>query len=322
MTTATVDVSVIVPARDASATIGGTLQAISDQDFVGSYEVIVVDNGSSDDTRDVVADAGVTLIERAGVWTGGARNFASQASSGEILAFTDADCEPTKAWLREGLIAIAGKDLIQGAVAPAPNVTLGPFDRSLTVRGEALYETANLFVRRELFDRLGGFDDSIRIDRERPFGEDVEFGWRARRLGARTGFSDRALVHHAVFKRSPRAFINERGRVGHFAMLVQRVPELRRAFFYKRAFLSRRSFQFDLAASALAAAAVALVAGVPVPIALLALLLAGPYTRTIARQSVPYRRLAPMVGLVNVAADFRAAWSLVSNSVRRRSAVL
>lgn len=60
-----------------------------------------------------------------------------------------------------------------------------------------MYETANLLVTRELFDRIEGFEDWLPARLGKPLAEDVWFGWRARRAGARTAFCSEAIVHHA-----------------------------------------------------------------------------------------------------------------------------
>ena len=76
---------------------------------------------------------------------------------------------------------------------PEPGVIPGPFDRTLWIDDETgFYETANLFVRREVLERVGGFEPLIRSEVERVIGEDVWLGWRARRAGASTAFCDPA----------------------------------------------------------------------------------------------------------------------------------
>jgi hypothetical protein len=80
-------------------------------------------------------------------------------SSGTALAFCDADCYPTKGWLAAGVRALEHAELVQGKVVPEPEVAMGPFDRSLWVTSSVgLWETANLFVTRDLFERVGGFE--------------------------------------------------------------------------------------------------------------------------------------------------------------------
>ena len=213
-----------------------------------SYEVVVVDNGSHDETVAIAREAGVTVIERArGEGPGAARNAGAAATTGEVIAFTDADCVPSAGWLSAGLAKLSeGYDLVQGRVESMPGVPVGPLDRTLwVVRAWGLFETANLFVTRELFERLGGFgaggeDAAGQGVAAAPFGEDALFGWSALRGGARSGFSDDAIVHHEVFRRDAQEYLAERGRDGMFARLVRDAPELREALLWNRYFLSRR----------------------------------------------------------------------------------
>ena len=234
-------ISVVIAARDSERTLPATLDGLAQQDLAEAFEVIVVDNGSLDATAGVAQRHPRVdrVIRRArGDGPGAARNEGVAAATGEVIAFTDADCVPAQGWLRAGLAALQGADLVQGRVEPAGPV--GPFDRTLWVTRESgLYETANLFVGRRWFD-VAAFADGLAVD-GRPFGEDVIFGWTLRRAGARTAFAPDALVHHAVFAGTAHAHVRERARDGLFAELVGRVPELRDAFLYRRYFLSRRS---------------------------------------------------------------------------------
>ena len=102
-----------------------------------------------------------------------------------------------------------------------PGATSGPFDRTVWVVGETgLYECASLFCDRELFDRVGGFEDWLDARLGKPLAEDAWFGWRARRAGARTAFSDAALVHHVVFERDATGFVAERARLVYFPAIA------------------------------------------------------------------------------------------------------
>ena len=309
-------VSVVVPARDADATLGRTLEALARQRLDEPYEVVVVDDGSADGTAALAERFGdpVRVVRGSGRGAGRARNAGAAAARGSVLAFTDADCYPAPGWLAAGLAALRGADLVQGAVEPEPGVRMGPFDRSLWVRGESgLYESANLIVRRELFERLGGFEDWIGAG-GRPIGEDVWLGWRARRAGARTAFAPDALVHHAVVARGAREYVAERRRLEHFPALVARVPELRESLLFGRLFLSPRSAAFDLA---LAGAAAALAARSRLP-----LLAAAPYALAIARRALESGPRAPLAAPVEVAADAVGLAALARGTVRERTAVL
>ena len=312
MSSADPAVSVVVPARDAAATLPGTLAGLAAQRSAPPFEVIVVDNGSHDDTAEIAERSpAVTAVLRRerGKGPGAARNDGVRLARAGVIAFTDSDCAPTPEWLAEGVAALdRGADIVQGKVLPDPEGDGGPFPRTLGVVSEyGLYETANLFVRREWFERIGPFEDFV-PGTERPFGEDAWWAWRARRAGARTAFGEAALVHHAVDAQSAAQYVRGRGHVEWFPDLVARVPELREAFLWRRIFLSRRSAAFDLAA---AGALAALAARRPWP-----LLAAAPYARMATRD----RR--GRVLAADVAADAVGAAALVRGSIRARTPVL
>jgi glycosyltransferase involved in cell wall biosynthesis len=265
------DISVIIPARNAVETISATLDALQAQRFGGDYEVVVVDDGSYDETASLARRAGAHVVtHRAAKGPAEARNSGRRAARGQLLAFTDADCEPTPDWLTFGWQAAQGADLVQGAVRPLPGVEIGPFDRTLWIAEHSprLYETANLFVRAETFDAVGGFrafaadGTSADVPGLRPahgtehFGEDILFACEALRMGAWFIFESRAEVHHAVFPRRGADYVRERWRLRYMPALVREAPELRSSFRYGGVFLSDRTARFDLAVAALALAAV------------------------------------------------------------------
>jgi glycosyltransferase involved in cell wall biosynthesis len=309
--------SVIVPAFDSAATLGRCLEAIAGQDLGEPFEVIVVDDGSSDGSARIAAEAGgnVQLLEQPNRGPGPARNLGAARARGEILAFTDADCFPAPDWLRSGVEEMEAADLVQGSVRPDPQASRGPLDRTVWVVAETgLYEAANLFVSRELFESLGGFVDFLGARIGKPLAEDVWFGWRARRAGARTRFSDAAVVNHAVFHRGLPGFVGERLRRGYFPLVVVRVPELRRSLLFARVFLDRRTAATDLAVAAAAATAAT---GSPLP-----MLAAIPYGWSVSTASLRWRRRAPEALAGGVLADIVGLIALLAGSVRARRLVL
>lgn len=319
------DASVIVPARDAAKSLPRALEGLSRQTFAGRFEVIVVDNGSLDDTAELAERSAIVtqvIRRQRGDGPGAARNSGAAAAHGSVLAFLDADCRPDRDWLQSGTDAIGGLGLAQGRVMPDPDVPPGPFDRTLSVgAAHGLYESANLFIARELFERLGGFPAGLESsawrpgDRDAPFGEDVIFGWKAVRSGARTGFCAEALAYHEVRPRGPLAFVAERSRLALFPLLAARVPELREGFFYRRWFHSRRSARFDLA---LAGGALAALTGRPLP-----LMAAVPYVRLLAGDARPWGVWrGPEVAGVLAMADAFGAFALLRGSIDSGSLLL
>jgi len=264
-------VSVIIPARDAAPTLDRALEGLRAQDLKQPFETIVVDDGSADETAAIARrhEPSVHVIrnERS-QGPGGARNVGARAARASVLAFTDADCFPTAQWLSRGLTALKAADLVQGAVMVDPRDVHSPFDRKLVVeRDSGLYETANLLVRREIFEAVGGFRDWAletpgrrRWSRDRrrgratrtPIGEDTLFAWNARRLGARVAFAPEVLVHHEVV---PGGVLDDVADRWHWARdmpgLARLIPELRETAFFGRWFFNERTARFDAAAAGL-----------------------------------------------------------------------
>ncbi len=312
--------SVIVPARNAQSTLSRTLDALAVQQLNGGYEVIVVDDGSTDRTAALARARGqrVTVLEQPALGAAAARNLGAASANGSVLAFCDADVFPAPGWLAAGASALGSADLVQGKVLPDPLSPLGPFDRTIWITFEVgLWETANLFVTREMFDRAGGFQELISRRAGRPSAEDVWFGYRARRLGARPAFCARALAHHAVFACDWREYVAERRRLRYFPAIAAEMPELRHSFLYRRLFLSHRSACLDLSLLGLGLASAV---RSPLPLALSA-----PYLRLLRRHSrrSPARRPGPgAVAAVDVLADLVGLAAMLAGSMRYRAVVL
>jgi glycosyltransferase involved in cell wall biosynthesis len=308
---------VIVPARDCQGTLARTLAGLEEQELEDGFEVLVVDDGSRDGTAELARRSPVVteVVRGPGDGPAAARNLGAGHAAAPRLAFLDADCEPAPGWLAAGVAALGGDDLVQGRVRPRPEVPLGPFDRTIWVnRAHGLFESANMFATRELFEELGGFESWLRPRRGIELGEDVLFGWRARRAGARTGFCADALAWHEVFARGARAYAAERLRLRFFPAMAARIPELREEFLYRRWFLNRRSALFDLAVAGAAAAAVR---RSPLPLAATL-----PYLRELRRHAARGGRDQAAVAAGDLAADAVGLAAMTAGSARYRSLVV
>ena len=127
-------------------------------------------------------------------------------------------------------------------------------------------------------------------------------------------FAPDALVHHAVFARTALEHLAERPRLRYFPAIARKVPEFRRRTLFLRVFHTRRSAAFDAAVVAVVLARRRR--------SRLPLVAALPYLRLAARGTVQYRRRAPVVAAVRVAADAVNCAALVAGSATHRSLVL
>jgi GT2 family glycosyltransferase len=318
-----VDVSVVVPSSGVPPTLDALLSALSAQTLPRDrFEVLLVEKGASGDRR--------TFDELAQRWEGpglrllwgpkdggpGAqRNRGAAEARGELIAFTDADCEPDPGWLEAGLDAARrGAEVVQGPTLPPEGADIPPFAHHHALESETcLYEACNMFYKRSLLERLGGFSTSYFSRVREPFGEDTELGWRAQRAGARFQFEPKAVVRHAVTPRTAGQLVLYQWRGRAFPLLVRDVPELRRAFLHRRYFLSRRSERF-----AAAIAGLALARRIP-----LAAALALPYARLVLADARRTRRRGRVrhVSLA-LASDAVLLAGLVWGSARWRRPVL
>ncbi|MCU0796763.1 MAG: glycosyltransferase [Akkermansiaceae bacterium] len=195
--------SVIVCTRNGAGRIATCLQALRELRET-SYEVIVVDDGSTDDTAALVESGfpEVRLIRLEPCGLSAARNAGAAAAAAPYLAFTDDDCEPDPHWLAElARVFAMGWDAVGGPnLAPAPQdwqaavVAAAPGAASHVMIDDLEAEHVpgcNLAVTAEAFHAIGGFDRRFRTA-----GDDVDFCWRLRDARRRIGFAPNAWVWH------------------------------------------------------------------------------------------------------------------------------
>jgi glycosyltransferase involved in cell wall biosynthesis len=203
-----------VIARNAAQTLPTLLRALAGQTIGPNLlETFVVDDGSSDATAQIAKEAGIaTVLTTTGALGDAARNLAIRRARAEVIAITDADCEPASDWLERAIddLDALGVDLIAGHIevplSERPSVAeLLDFcrflDQERAVREIRCGATANLVLRRSVFEHVGLFNERLVA------GGDVEFGMRARAAGCQVAYSPRAIVVHP-----PRA--TARGLIG------------------------------------------------------------------------------------------------------------
>ena len=195
--------SVVIPVLNGEATLGSLLTALRNQAGAGEFEMIVVDNGSTDRTREIARAAGATVLQQPVRGPAAARNMGLQQARAEVVACADADTIPTRRWLASLLAAFDEPKVI---IATGPIFgwqPATPAERYSCVRD--VYSRANsvdhprfpyalgmsLAVRRRNAMEIGGWDE------EMTSGEDVDFSFRLReRFGNKIEYVEQAVIFH------------------------------------------------------------------------------------------------------------------------------
>jgi GT2 family glycosyltransferase len=217
-------ISVIIAARDDETLIRNCLISLINTDYPKELrEFLVVDNGSKDQTPQIIKSFPVKYLyeERKGISY--ARNNGIEAGKGDIFLFTDPDCVVSTGWIREIVRVFENEDagVVAGAIIPYPGET--PAVRyaarrrshsqerpmSLAIRSFAM--TPNIAFRREVFDKIGLFDSRF------PGGgwEDADLCWRfSNGTNLKLKYAPRAVVFHR-YRTTAKDFFNQHRRYGH-----------------------------------------------------------------------------------------------------------
>ncbi|MBA2641351.1 MAG: glycosyltransferase [Actinobacteria bacterium] len=200
-------VSVIVPVRNGARDLPELIACLDRQTFPHErFEVVIGDDGSVDGGSEGLdaPDGWIRVVRGPPQNSYAARNRAARASRAPVLAFCDADCRPEPEWLERGASALEHTDIAAGRfrfIVPDRITVWALIDMDGTKDHErqvsnANAETANLFLRRELFDRMGGFDDTISEQ------GDFDFVERCVTAGAKLTYTPEAVVWHPVRTRA------------------------------------------------------------------------------------------------------------------------
>lgn len=196
-------VSVIVCSYNGAKTLDRCLASLRKVDYP-DYEVILVDDGSKDNTQEIAArHPWIVNIQQKNTGLGIARNVGAAAAQGEVIAYTDSDCmaDPDWLYLMVGTLlsgdfgGVGGPNIsppaenwIQACVSAAPG---GPSHVLLTDVVAEHIPGCNMAFYKWAFDKVGGFDPEYR-----KAGDDVDFCWRLQQEGQVIAFSPSAIVWH------------------------------------------------------------------------------------------------------------------------------
>jgi GT2 family glycosyltransferase len=221
-------VTVVVPTCGRPQLLARCLAALDRQTLPrNTWEVIVVDDSAL----------------RSG--PAAARNRGWRQARSEIIAFTDDDTEPQPGWLEEGLRAMAHADAASGRILmPIPRQ---PTDYERDAQGleRSEFVTANCFVRRDVLERVGGFDEGFRM----AWREDSDLHFRLLRCGARIARAPLAVVVHPVRPAPWGVSLRQQRKVMFDALLFKKHREL-----YRRRIRAGARWDYYATVGALAAA--------------------------------------------------------------------
>jgi len=230
MSEQSVSVSVVIPAYNAAETIGECMAALDKQSIPRTeYEVIVVDDGSTDATADIAARHGALVLKQPNSGPAVARNKGIAAARGAIVLFTDADCAPAADWIQQMIAPLVDSRIsgVKGAYRTRQASLAARFiqieyeDRyDYTARSEYIdfVDTYAAGYRRDALLDSGGFDTHF------PFAsvEDQELSFRLAEAGHKMVFNPQAIVYHH-HPESWRRYAQRKYKIGYWKTLVLRL---------------------------------------------------------------------------------------------------
>jgi peptidoglycan/xylan/chitin deacetylase (PgdA/CDA1 family)/GT2 family glycosyltransferase len=188
-------VSVVIPAYNEENYLLSCLESIRKQDYAGEYEVIVVDNASTDNTAKIALNWGAEVVDESKRSPACARQKGAEVATGEIIAFIDADTQAPAYWLSTFVSRFVREPETVAITGPYAYCDAGRFTkitsyisnffsiitdqlfRKVLNKGGAIWG-CNFAVRRSALLEVGGFDTSIKF-----YGEEYEFSLRLRKAG-------------------------------------------------------------------------------------------------------------------------------------------
>lgn len=228
-TTSSADVpriSVIVPAYNAESVLADCLHALVEQEYPRDrYEILVVDNNSQDRTAEIIRKFPVTSLSKTDQQSSyAARNAGVAKAAGEILAFIDADCVADGHWLANAVELFRDPTVgcVAGHIGNTPPVTVVQ-EYLLDVLAQTDFltnpflpyaVTANVFYRKDVFDRIGPFEGAWIS------GGDADLAWRMQlKTPYRLTYCESATINH-THRRTRRAHFRQRWTWGYGAVLL------------------------------------------------------------------------------------------------------
>ena len=220
-------VSIVIPTFNGAKRIEKCLAAIERESLGHAVEVIVVNDGSTDDTSAILRGRpGVCLIEQANAGPAAARNRGAQAATGDVIVFTDDDCIAAPGWLdamlepfgNADVVAVKGRYLTHQKGLVARFVQLDYEDRYRLSERRCdidFIDTYSAAFRRTCFQALNGYDTSFPV----ACAEDAELSYRMAAKGGKMRFARNAIVYHQ-HPDSLKAYLKKKFKFAYWRVLA------------------------------------------------------------------------------------------------------
>lgn len=192
----------MIPAYNSQKTISKALEACLHQIPPNPYEMIVVDDGSTDSTADIVKTYPIRYIYQKNSGPAKARNTGWKATTGEVVCFTDSDCIPRADWISRLLDGFESDEIAAVAgsydIANQGNLFAQCIHQEIKLRHARFrkyiraFGSYNVAIKRNMLEQTGGFNESYRT----PSGEDNDLSYRILKTGCKIAFESDALVAH------------------------------------------------------------------------------------------------------------------------------
>ena len=199
-------VSVVVPVYNGQKTLSACLDSLIKQDFdKNEFEIIVIDNGSTDATAEIVSRYPVRYVFFDRIKTSyAARNKGIEVAQGQLIAFIDADCWVDRGWLSSLVVAFKDKSIggVGGRIVPDGHIRSSHqflmegkqkfLIETEEAEGLPWINTANAVYRKEVLCEVGYFNEYF------VSGGDIDLGWRVSLKGYRLFYVPGAIVYHKL----------------------------------------------------------------------------------------------------------------------------
>ena len=195
--------TVVIPVYNAGKTIARTLNALLAQKSAEHLEIIAVDDGSTDNTPDILAKSMIRVLTQKNSGPASARNHGWREARGEIVLFTDSDCVPQHSWLENmtapfddpEISGVKGRYITRQKSLVARFVQLEFEERYRMLEKQQYIDFVDSYsaaFRKSALEHAGGFDESF----PKADNEDVDLSFKLAAAGCKMVYAPKAVVEH------------------------------------------------------------------------------------------------------------------------------